>query len=87
MRTILTLLLGAVLLAHAPAYAQEQPRRGEQFQKQGLQPRDRPREERREFRRDRAEREDGERGRFSREERDQLRQDLLDANREMKRRR
>ena len=47
------------------------------MQKQGMQPRDKMREERREFRRER----------FSREERDKLRQDLLDANREMKGRR
>jgi hypothetical protein len=45
------------------------------------------REDRRELRRERMDRRDGERGRFSREERDKLRQDLLDANREMKRRR
>jgi hypothetical protein len=52
-----------------------------------VQPRERARDERREFRRERLDRRDGERGRFSREERDKLRQDLLDANREMKGRR
>lgn len=87
MRTLFALLLGAVLLAQAPAYAQEQSRRGEQIQKQGLQPRESRRDERREFRREHRERGDGEHRRFSREEHDQLRQDLLDANREMKRRR
>ena len=46
--------------------------------------RERMRDDRREFRGERMERKDGERGRFSREERDKLRQDLLDANREMK---
>lgn len=87
MRTLFALLLGAVLLAQAPVYAQERSRRGEQIQKQGLQPREGRREERRELRRERGAREDGEHRRFSREERDQLRQDLLDANRGMKRRR
>jgi hypothetical protein len=52
-----------------------------------MQPRERMRDDRREFRGERIERKDGERGRFSREERDKLRQDLLDANREMKGRR
>jgi len=87
MRTLFCLLLGAALLAQAPAYAQEQARRGEQVQKQGLQPREGRREEQRELGRERRERGGGEHRRFSREERDQLRQDLLDANREMKRRR
>jgi hypothetical protein len=35
----------------------------------------------------RRERHEGERHRFTRDERDKLRQDLLDANRDMKRRR
>lgn len=87
MRTLAALLFGAILLAEAPAFAQERPGRGQQFQKQGMQPRERMRDDRREFRRERMERRDGERGRFSREERDKLRQDLLDANREMKGRR
>lgn len=87
MRTLFCLLLGAALLAQAPAYAQEQSRRGEQIQKPGMQPREDRRAERRELGRERRERGEGERRRFSREERDQLRQDLLDANRGMKRRR
>jgi len=52
-----------------------------------MQPRERARQDHREFSRERTDRRDGERGRFSREERDKLRQDLLDANREMKGRR
>ena len=83
MKALLSLALAAALLAAWPAVAQQQGR-GAQFEKQGMQPRERGRDEPREFRR---ERKDGERGRFSREERDKLRQDLLDANRDMKRRR
>jgi hypothetical protein len=88
MRTLAALLFGAILLADAPAFAQERPGRDQQFQKQGLQPRERLRDDRRELRRERMERGDrDDRRRFSREERDKLRQDLLDANREMKGRR
>ena len=83
MKALLSLALAVALLAAWPAVAQQQER-GAQMQKQGVQPRERGRDERREFRRERR---DGERGRFSREERDKLRQDLLDANREMKHRR
>jgi hypothetical protein len=75
--------LAALLLAFAvglPALGQEQGRDRE-MQKQGMQPQERPREARRE----RMERRDSERHRFTREERKQLRQDLLDANRAMKR--
>ena len=76
------LLLALAALAAWPVAAQNQER-GARAQKQAMQPRD----DRRELRRDRMERRNGERGRFSREERDKLRQDLLDANREMKGRR
>ena len=86
MKAFLTLALALALLAAWPAVAQQQGR-GAQPQKQGMQPRERMRDDRRELRRERMERRDGERGRFSREERDKLRQDLLDANREMKGRR
>jgi len=83
MKTLLALLLAfAVCL---PALGQERPGRERQAQKQGLQPRERARDERREMRRERNDRD--ERRHFSREERQQLRQDLLDANREMKGRR
>ena len=83
MKTRLALLLAfAVCL---PALGQERPGRDRQMQKQGMQPRERVREERRDAQRERPDRE--ERRHFSREERQQLRQDLLDANREMKGRR
>jgi Ni/Co efflux regulator RcnB len=86
MKALLSLAFAVALLAAWPATAQQQGR-GAQMQKQGMQPRERMRDDGREFRRERMERKDGERGRFSREERDKLRQDLLDANREMKGRR
>ena len=86
MKALLSLALAAALLAAWPVTAQQRGRDA-QWQKQGVQPLERARDDRREFRRERMERRDGERGRFSREERDKLRQDLLDANRDMKRRR
>ena len=82
MKALLSLAIAAALLAAWPATAQQQGR-GAQAQKQSMQPRERMRDDRREFRGERMER----RERFSREERDKLRQDLLDANREMKGRR
>jgi Ni/Co efflux regulator RcnB len=85
MKVLVPLLLAAAVFAAGSALAQPPPQgRGAQMQKQGMQPREGMRNDRREFRRERM---DGERGRFSREERDKLRQDLLDANRDMKRRR
>ena len=81
-------ILAAMLLAFTvclPAHGQERPGRDRQMQQQGMQPRERAREERREARRQRPDRE--ERRRFSREQHQQLRQDLLDANRDMKGRR
>ena len=82
MKAFLTLALALALMAAWPAAAQPQGRDA-QMQKQGMQPRERMRDDRRELRRERMDR----RERFSREERDKLRQDLLDANREMKHRR
>ena len=82
MKALLSLAIAAALLAAWPATAQQQGR-GAQAQKQSMQSRERMRDDRREFRGERMER----RERFSREERDKLRQDLLDANREMKGRR
>ena len=83
MKALLALLLAfAVCL---PAAGQERPARERQIQKQGMQPRERVRDERREMRRERGDRED--RRHFSHEERRQLRQDLIDANRAMKHRR
>lgn len=86
MKRLAFLLLAGLLLAQGPALAQERER--PRFQRQEAQPRERAREERSSMRRERVER--GERHRehrFTREERDKLRQDLLDANREMKGRR
>ena len=82
MKALLSLAIAAALLAAWPATAQQQGR-GAQAQKQSMQPRERMRDDRREFRGERMER----RERFSREERDKLRQDLLEVNREMKGRR
>ena len=82
MKALLSLAFAVTALAAWPAAAQQQGR-GAQAQKQSMQPRERTREDHREFQRERMDR----RERFSREERDKLRQDLLDANREMKGRR
>jgi hypothetical protein len=84
MRLAVALLLAAVFLANAPApaHAQDRSGRGGQGHRQGLAPSERgdleaqprPRTERRGERRER---------RFTPAERQKLRQDLLDANREM----
>ena len=76
MKALLALLLACAVCL--PALGQERPARERHAQKQGMQ----PREERRELRRERGDRE--ERRRLSHEERRQLRQDLIDANREMR---
>ena len=81
MKALAVLLVAVAAFAAGTSFAQQPAQgRGAQAQKQSMQ----PREDRREFHRERMDRRDGERGRFSREERDKLRQDLLDANREMK---
>jgi hypothetical protein len=80
------LLLASLLLAQGPALAQvrERPR----LERQDAQPRERARQDRSSMHRERMDRSERHREhRFSREERDKLRQDLLDANRDMKRRR
>lgn len=84
MRKVLALLIAAVLLA--PAYAQERGARG-QGQRDSFAPRER--QDRDAFRRERTERRDerAHERRFTREEREKLRQDILDANRDMRRRR
>lgn len=87
MRLPCALFAAALLLADATAFAQERGRERARIERQEVRPRERVREDRREVHRERMLRKDGERGRFSREEREQLRQDLLEANREMKRRR
>jgi hypothetical protein len=86
MRLAVALLLAAVCLANAPAYAQERGWRGAQGQRQSLVPSERP--ERGAQRRERTERREPRRERrFTPEERRQLRQDLLDANRDIRGRR
>ena len=84
MKALAVLLVAVAAFAAGTSFAQQPAQgRGAQAQKQSMQPRERTREDPREFRRERTER----REHFSREERDKLRQDLLDANREMKGRR
>ncbi|HZN87315.1 MAG TPA: hypothetical protein VFB53_11085 [Burkholderiales bacterium] len=83
MKTLLALLLACAVCL--PALGQERAARDRNLQKQGLQPHERMREERRELRRERPDRAEGRH--FSREERQRLRQDLIDANRSMKGRR
>ena len=86
MKGLLALTFAAALAAAWPAHAQPQGRSQGRQAQQGMQPQ-KAGNGRQEFRRDRMERGEGteRRERFSREERDKLRQDLLDANREMKR--
>lgn len=85
MKKILALLIAALLLA--PAYAQERGSRGP-GQRDSFAPRER--QDRDAFRRERserrAERHERHERRFTREEREKLRQDILDANRDMRRR-
>ncbi|MGH8708187.1 MAG: hypothetical protein ACREVD_09025 [Burkholderiales bacterium] len=84
MRVAVALLLAALLLAQAPAHAQDRGWRGQQGQKQGFAPPQR--EERDALRRERSDRREERREqRFTPAEREKLRQDLLDANRDMKR--
>ena len=87
MKPLLTLaVVAAVLLAQAPAQAQDRGWRGQPGQKQGFAPRER--EGREALRRERSERHEERREhRFTPEEREKLRQDLLDANRDLRRRR
>ena len=83
MRLAVALLLAFLCLT--PAQAQERPWRGLQGQKQVLVPRERV--ERGEMRRERLERREERREhRFTPEEREKLRQDLIDANRDLRRR-
>ena len=86
MRLAVTLLFAALMLAQVSASAQDRGWRGQQGQKQGFAPRER--EGREALRRERSERrEDRREQRFTPEEREKLRQDLLDANRDLRRRR
>ena len=84
MRRFAFLLLAVLLLPQGTALAQERGRQG--AQRQEMPPRER--NQRESFSRERAERHQQPREhRFTREERDKLRQDVMDANREMRGRR
>lgn len=84
MKLAVLLLFAALMLPPAPADAQDRGWRGQQGQKQGFAPRQR--EDRDALRRERTDRRDERREqRFTPEEREKLRQDLLDANRDLKR--
>jgi hypothetical protein len=82
MKALLALAFAAAFACAWPAHAQPQGRTPQQ----GMQPR-KANNDRNEYRRERMDRREQyeRRERFTREERDKLRQDLLDANREMKR--
>ena len=82
MRRIALLVLAGLLLAQGSALAQNR----ERHLRQEMQPRERDRRE--SFTRERSSpRERQHERRFTQEEREKLRQDLLDANREMRGRR
>ncbi len=82
MKRLLLLLLAGMLLAQGPALAQSR----ERHMRQELQPSERDRRE--SLTRERSTpRERHRERRFTREEREKLRQDLLDANRELRGRR
>jgi hypothetical protein len=86
MKALLALTFAAALACAWPAHAQ--PPQGRP-QKQVMQPQKGGNNGRNEYRRERLDRGESmeRRERFSREERDKLRQDLIDANRDMKGRR
>ncbi len=83
MKRLALLLLASLLLAQGPALARD---RGDRDERREMQPRERARDDRRELRRERTERREQREHRFTREEREKLRQDLLDANRDLRRR-
>jgi hypothetical protein len=88
MKALLALAVAAAFACAWPAHAQPEGRSHGRPQ-QGMQPQKAGNDGRYDYRRERMDR--GERmerrERFTREERDKLRQDLLDANRDMKGRR
>ena len=84
MKRFYVLLLASILLAQGTALAQERKGREARAERQGLAPREQARDERKDARRERM---DGREHRFTPQEREKLRQDLLDANREMRGRR
>lgn len=83
MKRLALLLLAALLLAQGPALAQRPDR--DRLERREMQPRERLRDDRREMRRERIDRRERREQRFTREEREKLRQDLLDANRDLRR--
>ena len=89
MNALAALAFAAAFTCAWPAHAQQQGRSYGRQQQQGVPPQKAGNDGRHEYRRERMDR--GERyerrERFSREERDKLRQDLLDANRDLKGRR
>jgi hypothetical protein len=82
MKRRVILLLACVLIGQGAALAQQPPGRERRVERQGLAPRERAREARKDARRERTERREH---RFTPQERQKLRQDLLDANRDMRR--
>jgi Ni/Co efflux regulator RcnB len=84
MKRYAVLLLASLLLAQGMALAQPPPGRERRVERQSLAPRERAGAERKDARRERM---DGRERRFTPQEREKLRQDLLDANREMRGRR
>jgi hypothetical protein len=82
MKRRVILLLACVLIGQGAALAQPPPGRERRVERQGLAPRERAREARKDVRRERADRREH---RFTPQERQKLRQDLLDANRDMRR--
>jgi hypothetical protein len=76
------LLLASILLVQGSALAQPRPERERNLERQGFAARERAREDRRDARRERMQRQGH---RFTPQEREKLRQDLIDANREMHR--
>jgi hypothetical protein len=85
MRLAAALLLAATCLAIAHAHAQDRGWRGVPGQRQSLVPSERGERETRRGEREAQRREPRRERRFTPEERQKLRQDLLDANRDLKR--
>jgi hypothetical protein len=81
MKRFAVLLFAFLLLAQGSAFAQERTAREAQAGRESLAPRERARQDQKEdARRQRMERRER---RFTPQEREKLRQDLLDTNREM----
>ena len=80
MKRCVILLLASVLIGQGVALAQPPPGGERRVERQRLAPREAAREQRRDTQRQRMDRRER---RFTPQEREKLRQDLLDANREM----